>query len=59
VATIADEFPVLPHGFEVWNVHVQEAHAVLERLETTLTLAEAKLALTQHIIAIRHHEQQP
>ena len=41
------------------DVLAHEAHDVLERMDTTLTLAEAKLALTQHMIARRHlHEQQ-
>jgi len=41
------------------DVLVHEAHDVLERMDTTLTLAEAKLALTQHLIAKRHHHWQP
>jgi|HubBroStandDraft_2_1064218.scaffolds.fasta_scaffold845885_1 hypothetical protein len=41
------------------DVLAHEAHVVLERMDTTLTLAEAKLALTQRMLAKRHlHEQQ-
>jgi hypothetical protein len=41
------------------DVLVHETHDVLERMDTTLTLAEAKLALTKHLIIKRHqHEQQ-
>jgi hypothetical protein len=37
---------------------VHEAHDVLERMDTNLTLAEAKLALTRHLIVKRHHNEQ-
>jgi hypothetical protein len=38
------------------EVLVHEAQDALEHMDTTLTLAEAKLALTQRIIMKRHHE---
>jgi hypothetical protein len=41
------------------DVLVHEAHDVLERMDSTLTLAEAKLALTKHLFIKRQqHEQQ-
>jgi hypothetical protein len=35
-----------------------EAHDILERMDANLTLAEAKLALTRHLIVKRHHHEQ-
>jgi predicted transcriptional regulator len=40
------------------EILVHEAHDILERMDTNLTLAEAKLALTRHLIAKRHHHEQ-
>jgi hypothetical protein len=48
----------LTHMAERAECLVHEAHDVLERMDTTLTLAEVKLALTQHLIAKRHHHEQ-
>jgi hypothetical protein len=55
-----DEEPAekLAHIAERAEVLVHEAQDVLERMDTALTLAEAKLALTQHLIAKRHHHEQ-
>jgi hypothetical protein len=55
---VAEPTEKLTHMAERANLLVHEAHDVLERMDTTLTLAEAKLALTQHLISKRHHEQQ-
>jgi hypothetical protein len=40
------------------EILVHEAQDVLERMDTSLTLAEAKLALARHLIAKRHHHEQ-
>jgi len=36
---------------------VHEAHDALERMETTLTLTEAKVALVRHLLVKRHHHE--
>lgn len=48
----------LIHLAERAEILLHETHDILERMEATLTLAEAKLVLTHHLIAKRHHEQQ-
>jgi ABC-type antimicrobial peptide transport system ATPase subunit len=39
------------------EILVHDSHDVLERMETSLTLAEAKLAITQRLIAKRHRHE--
>jgi predicted DNA-binding protein YlxM (UPF0122 family) len=36
------------------DVLIHDAHDALERMDTRLTLAEAKVALVRHMIARRH-----
>jgi hypothetical protein len=55
---VSDPTDKLTQMAERAEVLVHEAHDILERLDTTLTLAEAKLALTQHLIVKRHHHEQ-
>lgn len=35
---------------------IHEAHDALERMDTTLTLTEAKVALVRHLMVKRHHQ---
>jgi hypothetical protein len=40
------------------DVLTRSAHEALERMDTTLTLAEAKVAMVRELIAQRHSEPQ-